>query len=424
MKEQSSGQADASAVAGSHASAKGCETTFAAGGAGGALYTVQRLGLSLPWSHDGYIMAVSENARSGGLCPQQVQLLFRAIADPNYMGNYGLGLAGSCAEFLAKSENSLAGGPAAEGGSSGLPPLADFAAACLLTGSARHARGISAVVRDFIDRQQIHGPPDVTAEAVERHLAGLLADGQSTKTVINARSAISRWCKWLGKKRLPQGNPALEVELAPAEELAPVVLDDPRRLAEIVRLAARQCGAAGYGCVIADAIIIAVFAGLRLSELCRMEWADVDLAGQTLIVRKAKGKKGRVVSLARHARTALARQRRRTEGSRWVFPGRTTHRGGWTWKDRPASPTALLDRLKPVQRAFPEFRRLEGKRIGRGWHLFRHTFATELCEADVSLKKTADWMGHVDIRMTARYVHLRRTYDPDIERIMHRRTGT
>ena len=78
----------------------------------------------------------------------------------------------------------------------------------------------------------------------------------------------------------------------------------------------------------------------------------------------------------------------------------------------------MLESLKPVQEAFPEFRQLPGKSIGRGFHLFRHTFASELAEADVNLKKIQEWMGHSDIKMTERYVHLRKKYDPDIEKVM------
>ena len=36
-------------------------------------------------------------------------------------------------------------------------------------------------------------------------------------------------------------------------------------------------------------------AGPRLSELCRLEWADVDLLRKVALVRKAKGKKPKVV---------------------------------------------------------------------------------------------------------------------------------
>jgi integrase len=75
----------------------------------------------------------------------------------------------------------------------------------------------------------------------------------------------------------------------------------------------------------------------------------------------------------------------------------------------------MSERFQPVAERFYEFRQRAGKRIGRGFHLLRHTFATNLA-AHVDVFRLQGWLGHKDIKMTERYVHLSRAYDPAIEK--------
>ena len=119
--------------------------------------------------------------------------------------------------------------------------------------------------------------------------------------------------------------------------------------------------------------------------------------------------------LSRSARVALRFQRFRTGKFRQVFPARQTWRGGWRYVDRPRAANWWKRAIAPIQDAIPLFRSLPGCSTGRGWHLFRHTFASRAAQAGVSLYKLAQWLGHSDIRTTQRYAHLQVGFDEQIE---------
>ena len=53
---------------------------------------------------------------------------------------------------------------------------------------------------------------------------------------------------------------------------------------------------------------------------------------------------------------------------------------------------------------------------GRGWHLFRHTFATRLVQPGVPVAKVSAWLGHSDIRTGMMSAHLAPGHDEDIEK--------
>jgi integrase len=58
------------------------------------------------------------------------------------------------------------------------------------------------------------------------------------------------------------------------------------------------------------------------------------------------------------------------------------------------------------------------KRAGLEWvtsHVLRHTFASQLAIAGVSLYKISKWLGHSDVKTTQIYAHLQ-THDEDINR--------
>jgi len=108
-------------------------------------------------------------------------------------------------------------------------------------------------------------------------------------------------------------------------------------------------------------------------------------------------------------------QREAIDGEAYVFPGRQTWPGGSRHENKPRAINWWMRALHPIQQAVPKFRSLPGKSTGRGWHLFRHTFASRAAQGGVSLYKIAAWLGHSDVRTTRIYAHLQAGFDEDIE---------
>ena len=281
-----------------------------------------------------------------------------------------------------------------------------FEQEAILTASPQQVRRIVRIVRKLLWRL---GSAPLDADAVAAYLAGLRQAGAAEKTLLNHRSAISRFCRHLVSRGALAKNPAAAVAVRRPADRPPIYLCEAERL-DALGLA-RTAG-------IFPEVLVALATGLRLSELQRLQWQDLDIEQRALLVRKAKNRKPRTVPLSDEALEGVAAQRARCgpEVAKWVFPARQTWPGGWRYRDRIRSMPSWSRSIAPVQEAVEAFRRLPGRSTGRGWHLFRHTFASRLAQAGVSLYKIAEWLGHSDVRMTRVYAHLAPGYDPDIER--------
>ncbi len=264
------------------------------------------------------------------------------------------------------------------------------------------------VIRRFCDSQAIGEITEITPHRVQNWICELLSQGRAPKTVRNAHGSLSRFCRYLVNAGHLDANPCHRVTLPPLEEQVPLFLDE-REYEKALRIA-RKAG-------IYVEVALALTTGLRSGELRRLEWRDIDLRRRALLVRKSKSKRPRTVCLSRVAIGALLKQRNLTGDCRYVFPGRRRWtkgrfedcmRGENWWK---------RDALKPLQEAIPKFQMLPKGSTGRGFHLFRHTFASRLVQRGTPLLKVSAWLGHRTLKMTRRYAHLSPGYDPDIEKV-------
>jgi len=143
-----------------------------------------------------------------------------------------------------------------------------------------------------------------------------------------------------------------------------------------------------------DMILLGLRTGMRRGELLGLQWADVDLDKRKITVRHSlvmgllscpKNYRFRYLPMTQEVFEMLSERHSQTG---YVFQGET---GG-------ASSPATIDR---------NLRRI-CKQAGMRhihWHVFRHTFASQLVTAGVPLTVVKELMGHADIKMTTRYSH-------------------
>ena len=134
--------------------------------------------------------------------------------------------------------------------------------------------------------------------------------------------------------------------------------------------------------------------GLRLSELCALAVADVDLEGG-LVKVLGKGRKVRVVPVGRHAREAVrgwlaVRAELAGPGESALFVSRRGRRIS----------------ARAVQARFARRALERGIGVHVNPHMLRHSFATHLLESSGDLRAVQELLGHADIGTTQVYTHL------------------
>lgn len=137
----------------------------------------------------------------------------------------------------------------------------------------------------------------------------------------------------------------------------------------------------------ATLVRVACLTGLRASELARLEWADIDLGGRTLHVRKGKTGPRRVPLCA-----PVVDLLRTRVAAGPVFGG--------------VGARTLQDWVRDARDA-------SGVRVTLT--LCRHTRASWWVQAGVPLAKVAKWLGHSVAVCALHYAGLADTYDADVE---------
>jgi integrase/recombinase XerD len=139
-------------------------------------------------------------------------------------------------------------------------------------------------------------------------------------------------------------------------------------------------------------LTVAYGAGLRVTEVCRLQVPDIDSEQMVLRIRGGKGGKDRLVPLSPRMLTALRRYwvKERPPAS-CLFPGRHS--------ETPITKDAVRKVLK---------RAVEDAGLAKALtpHSLRHGFATHLLEDGEDIRVVQSILGHSHVQTTAHYAQV------------------
>ena len=204
---------------------------------------------------------------------------------------------------------------------------------------------------------------------------------QARKDLINLSSCFN----WAISEGYIQTNPCSQVNKVRVPQKMPIFFteDEFKQLLEVIDSQD-----------IRDIFIFAVNTGCRQMELLTIEWSQIDLNRNILLLDNhnhiTKSKKIRSIPLNRNAIDVVSRRKMLNNISQKVF----------TLKGKEIT-------AKQIQTKSREYIKLAGLNTKLNFHSLRHTFASWLVQRGVSIYEVSKLLGHSDLKVTQIYAHLR-----------------
>lgn len=224
----------------------------------------------------------------------------------------------------------------------------------------------------------------IGTEDIERYKAAKLQAGLSPKTVNNHLAVLGKCLKCASEWNRIQVTPRIRLLRVPPQKFDHL---DPTESDKLVSGFIDPHWRAMALC--------AARTGLRMGELLGLRWEDIDFERRQLSVRRSivrgitaspKSNKARHIPLTDDLLDVLADLRPKTGYAFQQSNGEAMTRG-MAWR---AIQTAC---------------KRSGTRL-IGWHVLRHSFASQLASKGVSIQVIQTLLGHSDMKMTMRYAHL------------------
>jgi len=246
---------------------------------------------------------------------------------------------------------------------------------------------------------------DLTAGRINAFINKKLADGLSASYVRDIFTVFKTMLKYVQEEygfRLSLKN----VVLPKAERKQVEKISDTEQKKLVSYLKANMS-------LTAFGILLSLFMGLRIGELCGLKWEDVDFRNKILHIRRtvqrissANGnRKTKIVISAPKSATsfrdivipdALMKyfEMFRDEADHFILSG----------ADKPVEPRTMQYRYKKI---------LQSAEVeDHNYHKLRHTFATNSAEKGFNVKALSAVLGHSSVTLTLnRYIHPDRTYE-------------
>ena len=255
---------------------------------------------------------------------------------------------------------------------------------------------------------------DITQDTLEHYISHLHQNYQP-KTVKRKIASLKTAFRYFEYKELISQNPFNKMQIKFRE---PIILPKTIPLHAVERLLktiyCQQLNArTAYqrkNAVRDSAVCELLFAtGMRISELCSLNVDDVNLQDGTILIY-GKGSKERRLQLGNTDVIAALEKYKAAFSSEIA----SCHHFFANQSSKPLSD-------QTVRRMINKYTKLAALELHITPHMFRHTFATSLLEADVDIRYIQEMLGHSSINITEIYTHVTLSKQRDILSSKHPR---
>lgn len=236
----------------------------------------------------------------------------------------------------------------------------------------------------------------LVSEVTHENVRALFFHGRTvrhwtTATYIVFYKSLSVFFKWCIDEKLMTSNPILGIEKPKLEKKLPPKLNrhDAIKLLEIIDNYPYTSRFLRYRNHAMFAMFI--FAGLRLNELLKLRYSDVDISNSTLFIRQGKGNKDRIIPISPQLKQSL---------ERYLHERLAANKTCVQFFTSSTCNSAFSE--SGMKRLVLKLRHASG--ISFTIHRLRHTFATLMLEGGCDIYSLSQMMGHSDIRTTTIYL--------------------
>lgn len=246
------------------------------------------------------------------------------------------------------------------------------------------------VFSDYLKEQGVTGPEDITPAHVRAFLVNLSQDHNPGGVLAYFR-AVRAFLRFARREGLIDHDPLRNVRTPKAdlEPLQPVSLD-------VLNALLATCDKSEWGLRDRALLLALLDTGCRAGEFLHLDIGDVNLNDGSLLVRKTKARRPRMVFLGRLARQALFRYLRARPEAGPSDP---------LWLARPVHDSMPPGRLTYSGLVSMLRRRAKAAGVPAPMpHSFRRAFALTMLRSGADLVSIQRLLGHSDLSVLNRYL--------------------
>ena len=152
--------------------------------------------------------------------------------------------------------------------------------------------------------------------------------------------------------------------------------------------------------------------GLRIGEAINLQVGDVDGERMMVHIHRGKGAKDRYIPLADSTLSVLRALWSTHRNPTFLFPAEGRDHQNGSQSKTPMSISTVQGAIRQITQQL-NF----GKKVST--HTLRHSYATHLLEAGISLKAIQKYLGHKSLQTTLVYLHLTETAEVDSREVIN-----